>query len=350
MKVTFVVKTIPRKIGGGPLIIFKLANFLASKGYDVNILVVKPDMWARAHLPEVFRKLLVRLSVKLRPMWIELDSRIKKNVVFSDEERVEISDAIIATAVDTAEFVYNLPAINGKKYYLIQDYENWVLPDSKVQNTYGFGMTNITVSKWLSSIVDKYSISQSINISNGIDTSIFYLRKKLTERPPHSIVFQYRSNYSKGGKYAINVAKRVYELYDDVEINVISNEKRPSDFPEYFNFYQNISQEEVATINNNSTLFLCTSVDEGFGLPGLEAMACGCVVVSTDYTGVHEYAIDKYNALLSPVCDVNALVTNIQTVFENEELKQILSKNGINTGYDSSFKNVAKRFEKIIHK
>lgn len=348
MKITFVVKTIPRKIGGGPLVILKLANFLVAKGHEVEILVVEPDMWSRAHMPEFIRKELVRISVKVRPRWFKLSKSVKKNVVFNNKEKINNGDVIIATAVDTANFVYHLPSRCGKKIYFIQGYENWVLPDIEVQKTYGLGMVNITVSNWLSGIVDEFSDSQSINISNGIDSSVFYLRKKLSERPIHSIVFQYRSDSSKGGKYAVEVAKKVYEMYDDVVVNVISNEEKPSCIPNYFNYYQNISQKDVASINNNSTLFLCTSIDEGFGLPGLEAMACGCVVVSSDYTGVHEYAVDNYNALLSPVRDTNAMLENISRVFKNPDLMNTLSKNGIITSTKFSFKNVAERFERIL--
>ena len=42
---------------------------------------------------------------------------------------------------------------------------------------------------------------------------------------------------------------------------------------------ENHSEEQVAYVLKNSSIFMCTSEKEGFGMPPAEAMACGCVVV-----------------------------------------------------------------------
>lgn len=43
----------------------------------------------------------------------------------------------------------------------------------------------------------------------------------------------------------------------------------------------------------------------------------GAVLVSSDYDGVREYAINGVNALLSPIRDSNSLVQNVALVFED---------------------------------
>lgn len=351
MKITFVLKTIPRTIGGGTLVIFEYANYLASQNHDVEVLVADPDMWSRAHLPEFIRKVLVKQSIRKRPSWFDLNKKIKKYVVFEcSDSNVHDAEIIVATAVDTAKIVATLSNLKGKKIYFIQGYENWVLSDNEVQDTYRLGLINITVSNWLTGIVDKYSRSKSICVKNGINTSVFYVSKKPQDRKLHSIVFQYRSNEAKGCNYAIEVSKRIKERYSDTEINVISNEKKPRELPDYFKYYRNISPKEVAMINNDSTIFICTSVAEGFGLPGLEAMACGCAIVSSAYTGVYEYAIDGENALLSPVRDVESMVKNIVRLFNDDALRKKISENGIKTGKERSIEKSAKKFEDILLK
>jgi glycosyltransferase involved in cell wall biosynthesis len=52
----------------------------------------------------------------------------------------------------------------------------------------------------------------------------------------------------------------------------------------------NADEAKVANLLGESAIFLATSLYEGFGLPPLEAMACGCVVVGFHGYGGLEYA------------------------------------------------------------
>ena len=349
MKVTILFHTSPRKIGGGTKVLYEYANYLSEKGHAVEIAYMANQLWSNFHIPEPIRRILARASIAYRPRWFNLNSQIKKYPLFSvNDKTVHDGDVIIATDVRTAEPVAKKKKKKGKKFYFIQDYENWALPDKEVQKTYSLNLNNITVSNWLSGIVKKYSGIEPIYIPNGINTDVFFSNNKIINRKPHSIVFQYRSNKAKGCKYAIEVCKRIQEIYGDAEINVISNEDRPTEIPDSFKFHHNITQNEVAEINRKSVVFICTSIDEGFGLPGLEAMACGCAVVSTAYTGVFEYAIDGENALLSPVKNIELMVKNIIRIFSDINLQTKLSINGIKTGKERSLLKAAFKFEQIL--
>ncbi|GJQ60180.1 MAG: glycosyltransferase [Candidatus Scalindua sp. AMX11] len=52
----------------------------------------------------------------------------------------------------------------------------------------------------------------------------------------------------------------------------------------------NVDETKVAEILSESDIFLSTSIYEGLGLPPIEAMACGCVVVGFHGDGGLEYA------------------------------------------------------------
>jgi len=52
----------------------------------------------------------------------------------------------------------------------------------------------------------------------------------------------------------------------------------------------NVNESKVAEIMSESAIFLSTSVYEGLGLPPIEAMACGCIVVGFHGDGGLEYA------------------------------------------------------------
>jgi len=52
----------------------------------------------------------------------------------------------------------------------------------------------------------------------------------------------------------------------------------------------NLSLEEVASVLQNCFVFLSTGYREGFGLPPVEGMACGCIIVGFPAGGGREYA------------------------------------------------------------
>ena len=93
---------------------------------------------------------------------------------------------------------------------------------------------------------------------------------------------------------------------------------------------------------------MCSSIEEGFGLPGLEAMACGCALVSTEYKGVREYAIDGKNSLLSKIRNPQDMAENIKKIFDDEELRMKIVKNGIETAKERSLELAGEKFEKVL--
>ena len=59
-----------------------------------------------------------------------------------------------------------------------------------------------------------------------------------------------------------------------------------------------LGEGEVSRVLQRAGIFLATSVGEQFGLPALEAMAAGCVVVSVPVKGGMEYLRDGDNCLV----------------------------------------------------
>ena len=66
-----------------------------------------------------------------------------------------------------------------------------------------------------------------------------------------------------------------------------------------------------------ATAFLLSSSEESFGLSALEAMSCGTPVVATDVGGVSEVVEHGECGLLSPVDDLDAFASNLQSLLFN---------------------------------
>lgn len=54
------------------------------------------------------------------------------------------------------------------------------------------------------------------------------------------------------------------------------------------------TETEVARILQDSLIFLSFSTQEGFGMPPMEAMACGCIVIGYDGNGGKEYFNEEF--------------------------------------------------------
>lgn len=333
-------------------VVYEYANYMAGHGHSITIYYMADQFLVHRRfaklIPEFARRMAAKALTAWQPRWFALNSTIRKKAVF-DAEDVAEHDVIVATAIMTSFFVNSLPEKCGKKAYFIQGLENWKVSLNVVYETYAMGMKNITVAKWLSQIVDMYSKEPSICISNGINQDVFYVRKPLEERPRHSIVFQYRDAPYKGCKYALETVRMLRERYPDLSVTVISNVSKKPDLPGYFTYVHNATSEEVARINNEAVIFICSSIKEGFGLPGLEAMACGCALVSTEYEGVLEYAVDGVNALLSPVEDSKAMADNVARLFEDDALLRRIVRGGISTAKGRDFVAGAKKFEETLY-
>jgi glycosyltransferase involved in cell wall biosynthesis len=78
--------------------------------------------------------------------------------------------------------------------------------------------------------------------------------------------------------------------------------------------------------------YLGPSLEDAFGLPVLEAMACALPVVTTANAGVSEIIEDRSNGLLlHDTGDVAELVTLIRTVVSDPVLRETLANNALKT-------------------
>ena len=332
MKICFVLPKFTRQPIGGYKMVFEYANRFAIQGHKVNILFINDDALKQFKLPKFIRNILATYITSVEPKWFPLNESISKisSTQANFIEKVEDSDVVFATGIQTAEIVkenFN----NARKFYLIQGYENWGVSEEYLWNTYRYGFKNIVVSSWLKKIVDEKSGVESILLKNPIDVELYKKKVNQNDRRAHTIGLLYHTEPIKGVRYALEAIYKLKEKYSDLEVEMFGMFPKPDDLPEWIHYKRGASQQETIDIYNKVQVFLCASIEEGYGLTGLEAMACGACLVSTSYKGVLEYAENGYNALLSPVKDVDALVDNISKLFDDENERLILSENGLNS-------------------
>jgi glycosyltransferase involved in cell wall biosynthesis len=87
-----------------------------------------------------------------------------------------------------------------------------------------------------------------------------------------------------------------------------------------------VSEEELRLLYRTCTLFALPSLHEGFGLPLVEAMACGSAVIGSNCTSIPEI-IDRPEALFDPKSP-QAIADCISMVLSNTEVRQSLQEWG----------------------
>ncbi|MBT4594422.1 glycosyltransferase family 4 protein [bacterium] len=84
-------------------------------------------------------------------------------------------------------------------------------------------------------------------------------------------------------------------------------------------FLGSFSQEKLARIYQQASVFVFPSVSDGFGMVIAEAMASGLPVITTENTGACEILNDSEHGFILPIRDVDALAEKILWCYENRE-------------------------------
>jgi len=107
-----------------------------------------------------------------------------------------------------------------------------------------------------------------------------------------------------------------------------------------------IPDEELVLLYCGASLMVYPSLYEGFGLPILEAMACGCPVICSDTSSMPEVAGDAA-IIISPEDEI-AMAEAIDHVMEDEGLRQQLIESGHSRASEFSWSTTAQRTMSIF--
>ena len=380
------VSPMPPVVGyppGGINLFYVLSGYLASKGYSVAILNLDckyrvPERLVRGEkerrrllfypaLPESaapFASLAIRTLFSNRCVLKAFEKTIGNDydyavldgvdVLFSkEEEDIGINaKRIFATAWQTAYYVEKYLAGNAsaRGFYLVQNFEDSAMYSEKyyssyARRTYGFkDMRKIVVCEGLRK---RFGKDSPLLLKEGIDQEVFKRETYPRKRNPRSILFPLRTHISKGSRYALEAAESLHKLSDGYRMVAYGNWPE-EDVPDYIEYHYNPTNRELALLCNAASVYMYPAILEGFGLPPLEAMACGCAAVIADSIGINEFARNGRNSLIVPARDSKALSKAVARIAENQRLRNRLARNGRDTAKKFSYKAMCKDFVALV--
>ncbi len=305
MKIVFPVLSL--EMGGGARFISHLANALADRGHDVE--VVMPEK-----------------GLQVWPLRTKL-TRVKELTPSS----IPSADFILPNFYPTVRPAWE--SQKGRVVRLSLGYEPLWVPDSEIaKQTYLIGAPVMSISQWHRQLILQETGLESTVISAGVDTSIFHPYPKQSEQTGCKNIFYImrdpNSGYTwKGGTDFLKAVTRL-KAQVNFELTVSIPESALFTSPVPCRIRTSTTDQELAQIYAEADLFVFTSYFEAFGLPPLEAMACGTAVVTTDCGGNRDYVKSGENCLLVPPSDIEQLSAAIYHVLTQDAERQRLASAG----------------------
>lgn len=109
-----------------------------------------------------------------------------------------------------------------------------------------------------------------------------------------------------------------------------------------------VEVEELRALYSAARVFVYPSLYEGFGLPVLEAMACGAPVITSNTSSLPEVAGEA--AILVPPTDVGELKQAIEAVLSDQQLRLRLRQQSLKQAARFSWRETARRTLEVYKK
>ena len=274
------------------------------------------------------------------------------------------------------------PFVHGKKVVTIHDMVYKAFPEtmnSKTRILLNLAMNKsmkradavVTDSEFSRSEIIKYFPQYRDKVEVvpcGVDCDMF---KPIQDR---SIIEKVKANHNIKGKYFLylgtleprkNLTRLVkaYEILsrrkEDCPLLVLAGGKgwlydeifeevNKSGLGDKVIFTQYIPGEEICPLMNGAEAFVFPSLYEGFGMPPLEAMACGTPVIVSGSASLPEVVGDC--GLIVDAYSEESLADAMGKIADNEELRKQLSEKGIIRAREFSWKKSAEKLYTIYER
>jgi hypothetical protein len=219
-----------------------------------------------------------------------------------------------------AELIPGLPKSIGRPIALLQGYGT---PGSPVVDAnLDRAEEAVAIAHWLVDDALRHGTACAY-VPYGLDRAVFSPGRPPRERAARVSVMTHHLDW-KGHADALEALALVRSARPDVEV-VLFGVKPVEGFGR---FVASPSRPEVAELLHSSAVHVVASWEEGFGLAGAEAIACGAALASTDTKGSREYAVDECTALVSKPRDPAALADNVLRLLDEVDLRERLVVNG----------------------
>ncbi len=350
MKISWILP--PVNMSGGIKVIGIYASLFKACGHEVTFITrpnIKPSFKNKlslllkqgkyTHYQEVSPNHLTKLNI---------NTLCLPTCRSPTDEDVPDGDIVIATYWTTAIEVADLSPQKGVKFYFMQDYGTRGMELEKLIPTWKLPLNIITIADWLSDLIEKETgRKDTIVVPNAIEQLPLQTKKRSKQSVP-TFGFVYREDSIKGYDIVLDAFIKIKQSHQNIRFVTFGPRKPSAILPDGFVFKHLPSETEIREIYASCDAWLFASRAEGFGLPIIEAMACGTPVIGTSAGAAPQYINDQTGALVegTPKAFAEQIIRFAE--MENEEWEQ-KSNNAHERVSDYTWADASLLFEEALN-
>lgn len=349
MHLSFVTSSL--RLSGGVQVVVEYANRLTERGHQVSIVTPRD-----AVDPEID----VRISPAVHVHQSELTLKPRAGIVYqmrlalSLARSIPQNDVVIATHTPTlVPTILSSLGRSRRRLWLYMDYpemfegrpvEQLLLRRGAARFEHVMTLSEASRSDALSTGAKQASV-----VGLGLsDAELFTPIQFAKSRSDLTLMYLGDERPRKGLSEFLSATETLRREIPDLRLLIVVKESLSIDLPVGSEIVLRPRREELPDLYRRSDVFVFSSWGEGFGLPPLEAMACGVPVVLTDSRGVREYARSGENCLMVPPRDVGQLAEALRRVLSDEHLARSLSETAVETAQRFQWDVCVDRFEAVL--
>jgi glycosyltransferase involved in cell wall biosynthesis len=243
-----------------------------------------------------------------------------------------------AKIVYTAHTLFNYEYANFREYTPVKLQQL----NSAIENQYFKLCDNVvSVSNYLKMLLIKNKrLSNNCEvIYNGVDAE-FIRTSKSINAPKKNISLVFIGDITRKEKGFFILESALLQCSLSFDLFIISGSSKDLNLPKSISpkFINRLDAEKLALFLSDKDIVVTPSLYDSFSISTLEAMACGCVPIVSDSTGIAELIIAEMPENVVQTNNEMLLLKRIETLYNDSELR-------INQSIIA--KNIASRFEWI---
>lgn len=172
------------------------------------------------------------------------------------------------------------------------------------------------------------------NVRNGLDTELFSPDPDIQKRKRSLLCVGRSTDPNKGIRTLIQSLAR---LPEDVTLTLVDDNSPDNQVRQWaqeagvrgrLHLTGRVESSELIRLYREATVVVVPSRYEGFGLPAVEAMACGTPVVATRAGALTEVMQLTEGGLLADRDDPDSIAAGVRILLENTEARALMAKRG----------------------
>lgn len=317
-----------------------MANGLLSRGHQVRILY-------RHSSPATLRDKL--RSIRNRILfgnndWLTLFRGTAESYIDMRDCVFDVAEIIVASGMECSAELDKLAGKGNPIVQYIRGLTPWM--PKVMDKALSMRFPKVAISCSDAEGIRSYNSGDVLAvIPNGVDTGDYY--PNAGRKPRNGIGTIYSGHPAKDPDTILEVLGRLRKRFSNVPQYIFGRFPRPAKIPRK-NYTNSPSVCDARTLYSQSLIWIMASRSEGFGLPILEAMACGCAVVATDCGGPRDIIVDDENGFLVKVGDVDGIVRRVEQLLNDHVLRERFVKKSQETVNGFSWENSIDKLEKVL--